>query len=576
MMRPVQSVFFWNLNKISVFRPIYGRRGAAGGYTKDFLQSPAAQYPSINKSLGFAEQQVDVEYRWPGGSEPGGHWRMSAVDGDVRGQLAWPNNQPPAAWRVGDPVNNPVVTLLGDPTLQNPAQADAVHAAIVASDVQPWLIAVKLADEGNVLHLRVYLKNPPAGQEERSVATLPQSLRDRISALPNTTAGGALDVSNRAVPRAAALVAKIQKALASDPNLLLVGPPGTGKTVALEDLRALYESNILFDPNLWNNAWSEAGSGGGRKAVSLVFHPSYTYENFVAGLIPAPDPNGAFRLETQPGPLLSMAHWASGAGRDGLMIIDEFNRAPAAAVFGDTIALLDAEKRSGGGNAGARIARPYPREAMRVSPEFALANNDVEIPATIALPHTLAIVAAMNSTDRSVAPLDAALRRRFAIINVPPDYEALARHFNVPLPDANVAFAPTDPYTPEHVKELALRLLLALNDRVEQLLGGDFLLGQALLWHVNGPDVEALARALVRAMEERVLATLKLTFVDQDESLAALLNIPQPPGFSPLGQWRAPTPSLSAVAPQRLVLKELSSQGGWQDQLEALATILAL
>lgn len=574
MMRPVQSVFFWNLNKISVFRPVYGRRGAAGGYTKDFLQSPAAQHPSISKALGYTGQQVDVEYRWPGGVEPGGHWRMSAVEGDMRGQLAWPNNAPPAPWKVGDPGNNPVVTLSGDPTLQDPAQADAVHDAIVASDVRPWLVAVKLADEGNILHLRVYFENPPAGQEERSVATLPEAVRNKIATLPSNIAGGALEVANRAAPRAAVLVTKIQEALASDPNVLLIGPPGTGKTVALEDLRALYDTSILFDPDLWENAWSAASMGNGRKAVSLVFHPSYTYENFVAGLVPAASPTGGFKLETQPGPLLAMAHWASGVGREGLVIIDEFNRAPAAAVFGDTIALLDAEKRSGDGNAGAQIARPYPREPMKVPSGFALPNNDVDVPAQIALPRSLAIVAAMNSTDRSVAPLDAALRRRFAIINVPPDYEALARHLDAPVPDLATAFAPQTPYTPENVKELALRLLLTLNDRVEQLLGADFLLGQALLWHVVGGDAETLALSLARAVEERVLATLKLTFVDQDEALAALLNIPQPPATSPLGQWRAPGASLSAVAPPRLVLNDLASQGAWQDQLNAMATIL--
>lgn len=573
-MRPVQSVFFWNLNKISVFRPIYGRRGANGGYTKDFLQSPAAQYPSISSALGFTGQQIDVEYRWPGGSEPNGHWRMSAVEGDMRGQLAWPNDHPPAPWKVGDPENNPVVTLTGDPALQDPAQADAVHEAIIASDVRPWLVAVKLADEGNILHLRVYLENPPAGQEERSLATLPPALRARIAGLPNNTAGGAWDVARRAVPRAAALVQKIQEALVSDPNVLLVGPPGTGKTVALEDLRALYESSVLFDPELWENAWSGENLGGGRKAVSLVFHPSYTYENFVAGLVPAPAANGGFSLQTQPGPMLAMAHWATGAGREGLVIIDEFNRAPAAAVFGDTIALLDAEKRAGQGNVGARIARPYPREEMRVAAEYAQPNNSIDVPEQIALPRSLAIVAAMNSTDRSVAPLDAALRRRFAIINVPPDYEALARHLNVPMPVMNNAFAPVGPYTPANIKDLALRLLLALNDRIEQMLGGDFLLGQALLWHIEGADAGGVARSLVRAMEERVFATLKLTFVDQDEALAALLNIPQPPGNSPLGRWRAPTPALSSVAPSRLVLTDLSALGGWEEQLAALATVL--
>lgn len=574
-MRPVQSVFFWNANLISVFRPIYGRLGNNGGYTKDFLQSPGGQYPSIDAALGRSgNQAVNVEYRWPGGAEPGGIWRLSAVVGDSRGQLAWPTNTPPAPWRVGDPANNPVVTITGDRNHQIPAVADGVHTAIVASDARPWLVAVKLADEGNVLHLRVFLENPPPGQEDRALSTAPQALRDQIAALPGNQAGGRLEVGNRVAPRAVALVAKIQSALARDPNVLLVGPPGTGKTVALEDLRALYESRMLFDPDLWENAWSDAGVATGRKAVSLVFHPSYTYENFVAGLVPAPNANGGFKLQTQPGPLLSMAHWASSPEREGLIIIDEFNRAPAAAVFGDTIALLDAEKRMGNGAAGARIARPYPREEMKVTDDFAQSGTNIDIPAQISLPRSLSIVAAMNSTDRSVAPLDAALRRRFAIIDVPPDYAALALHLNTVIPDISSVFAPANPLSHDDIKQLALRLLMTVNVRIEQLLGGDFLLGQALIWHVGGEDNEALATSLIRAFEERVLATLKLTFVDQDEALAAIMNIPQPPLHSPLGVWQQPTASLASVAPSRLVLKPISNLGGWQQQVAALLTVL--
>ena len=48
------------------------------------------------------------------------------------------------------------------------------------------------------------------------------------------------------------------------------------------------------------------------------------------------------------------------------------------------------------------------------------------------LPKDLHILGAMNSADRSVAPLDAALRRRFAIVYVGPDYEVLRERLAIP------------------------------------------------------------------------------------------------------------------------------------------------
>ena len=47
--REVQAVFFWRYRK-SAFAAAYGRV-SKGAYTKDFLQSPANQYPIIAKAL---------------------------------------------------------------------------------------------------------------------------------------------------------------------------------------------------------------------------------------------------------------------------------------------------------------------------------------------------------------------------------------------------------------------------------------------------------------------------------------------------------------------------------------------
>jgi 5-methylcytosine-specific restriction protein B len=94
-----------------------------------------------------------------------------------------------------------------------------------------------------------------------------------------------------AAARAPKVVAQVLDALQRGPNVLLVGPPGTGKTVALEDLRAQFEAGsapILFDPSRIHDAWPPASPMPKGKVRTIVFHPSYSYEEFVIGLYPVP------------------------------------------------------------------------------------------------------------------------------------------------------------------------------------------------------------------------------------------------------------------------------------------------
>lgn len=377
-------------------------------------------------------------------------------------------------------------------------------------------------------------------------------------------------LSSGGAPRAPALVARIKDALSRDPNVLLVGPPGTGKTVALEDLRAEYESAILFDPDLWDENWrAPTGELNARRAMGLVFHSSYAYENFVAGLMP--EVGNGIDLTPRAGPLVSLAHWAQGSGREALLIIDEFNRGPAAAIFGDTLALLDADKRDRPGARGAVIHRPFADQPMKVAEDFRRLDGSLDVDPELRLPSGIHIVAAMNSTDRSVAPIDAALRRRFAILRVNPDYDVLAARLSTAVPNLATPFAPNTWGEPE-VRELALRLLMVLNQRIELVLGPDFLLGHALLWNVRGEAPDELALSLLEAFEERIAATLRLTFTDQDEALAAVLSIQDPPGVQ-VANWRSPSGQLASVAGRRLHFENLTG-GSIGPGLEALRAIL--
>jgi 5-methylcytosine-specific restriction protein B len=169
-------------------------------------------------------------------------------------------------------------------------------------------------------------------------------------------------------------------------------------------------------------------------------------------------------LEPRPGPLLSLAHWAGDPGRAALLILDEFNRGNAAAIFGDTLALLDKEKRRqvGGGSLGATVDRPYQDRAVQVLPEFA-AGGTVDLPAQLSLPSSLSILAALNSSDRSVAPLDAALRRRFSIVRVDPDLDVLSQRLGARTPATKPTHPDPGSWSTTDVADVAVLLLQTLN-----------------------------------------------------------------------------------------------------------------
>ncbi|MCW3817881.1 DUF4357 domain-containing protein [Micromonospora sp. DR5-3] len=164
-------------------------------------------------------------------------------------------------------------------------------------------------------------------------------------------------------------------------QLVLYGPPGTGKTYL-----ALKLAEFL---------------GGGPEQVKLVqFHPSYSYEDFFEGFRPQEDEKTrevAFRLTD--GPLRELADLAAREGNRHIpyfLIIDEINRANLAKVFGELYFLLEYRNRS--------VRLTYSGD------DFALPSN-------------LFVIGTMNTADRSIALVDAAMRRRFAFVELSPRAE---------------------------------------------------------------------------------------------------------------------------------------------------------
>lgn len=561
--QPVEAVWFFRYPK-GAFRALYGRFPGTL-YSKDFLQVSRACKDALDTAFGKTPGGVvDITYVWPGGSVPGTLRDTTGTEANPRDHLTWRTDRRPTPWTL-TATPDTLKAIPGDPSATTEADAEAVLNALEAADLDAWILAIKLVEEPTTLHVRAYLGQPPPGYEYASTSQLPAPLRSAMDAVAAGSCGVLTGGPARRV-RAGAIVDRVLSALDRSPNVLLVGPPGTGKTVALEDLRQLFETgatSLLFDPTKMFDSWPTLMPGE-RKVISVVFHPSYSYEEFVIGLVPKA--GGAFALEARPGPFLSLAHWAQEPGRAALLVIDEFNRGNAAGIFGDTLALLDKEKRDdpGSGQVGASIARAYPREKVEVAASFASSKGAV-IDADLRLPASLKIVAALNSSDRSVAPLDAALRRRFAIISVDPDYDVLGERFGVSAPPAGFT-PPADPstWTPQQTLQVAVAVLRGLNRRLSAVLGDDFLLGHAVLWDVGGSTSAQIVKSLALAFDEQIVGTLRLTFADQEDQLAAVLGVvgtgtAATASGAVLAKWELPDPSVAAVAERRLRIARLGT-----------------
>lgn len=131
----------------------------------------------------------------------------------------------------------------------------------------------------------------------------------------------------------------------------------------------------------------------------IQFHPSFTYEDFVRGIVAKPNKQGTGILYDSENKVLGdFANKAiSNPTAVYVLIIDEINRANLASVLGELIYALE-----------------YRGEAV----ESMYAIED-ESGNKLILPPNLYIIGTMNTADRSVGHIDYAIRRRFAFVDVP-------------------------------------------------------------------------------------------------------------------------------------------------------------
>lgn len=287
-------------------------------------------------------------------------------------------------------------------------------------------------------------------------------------------------------PPLPAVQARIAEVLERKGQAIVHGPPGTGKTHHAEQTVRELAARSWFGA-----AWSQLSAaqqaliaGGDAQAPGAIefcsFHPSFGYEDFLEGLRPR-TVQGALAFELRDGLFKRLCRRAEQAPeRAFFLIIDEINRGDVTRIFGELLTLLDRERR------GQRLSLALSGELFSVPPN-------------------VCVIGTMNTADRSIALLDAALRRRFGFVELLPDASALR--------DA-------------HPGGVALGVLLdALNEQVRKRAGRDgrqLQVGHAYLMH-EGRALSSLD-ALARALRDDVIPLLQEYFYDDWDALEAVLG----------------------------------------------------
>ncbi len=322
-------------------------------------------------------------------------------------------------------------------------------------------------------------------------------------------------------------------------NIILYGPPGTGKTHALTSLALsivapdpAHASYLSYAQSIMNGTvpaavtneeyenWHTALQGHihSGQVEFTTFHQNYAYEDFVEGLKAELDEKtGSVHYKIEPGILKRIAYraifsWLTGdetafelsseqmtrvtnylAGEKShgdkpksipsyVLIIDEINRGNVARIFGELITLVEDSKRA------CREITPGSQ------PVFAT------LPYTkkrFILPPNLHIIGTMNTADRSLIGLDAALRRRFDFVELPPRPELLRKVDGIDLP----AF------------------LGKLNQQIEKEDTRDHCIGHA--YFMSAQNINDIAEV----MRRKVIPQLQEYFHDRPAELKKLLSV---------------------------------------------------
>lgn len=256
-------------------------------------------------------------------------------------------------------------------------------------------------------------------------------------------------------------------------NIILYGAPGVGKTHNTNKLINLIDESKsekeIFNAIKENKNETITLNDDLKSRVKFItFHQSFGYEDFIEGFRPNKEGN----IKIEKGIFHNICTEAikeENKDTNYYLVIDEINRGNISKIFGELITLIEEDKRD-----KIEVTLPYSKETFKV-------------------PSNLFIIGTMNSTDKSIALIDIALRRRFTFLKMKPN--------EILVPD------------------IAKSIFSQINQKISETIGEDYKIGHSYFMNISNED------DLNFVLEYKITPLLEEYFYGNKEQLDQVLEI---------------------------------------------------
>ncbi len=313
----------------------------------------------------------------------------------------------------------------------------------------------------------------------------------------------------------------ILKEISTNKNILLLGPPATGKSLLMAEaakqfrgtqsaVAAIHVGAAAPLPAVAGNnipGWMPSATRSDRKIFHITFHQGTKHRDFVSGIIPKLQ-EGQTGFQVIHG-LLVEANAHAMNGGTSLVMIDEMNRGPAVSIFGDTLTAIEADKRLDDNN-----------EQVYTSAPFKVFDAEEGVMKDMYLSPHVYLLASMNEADTSVEALDIAFLRRFKSERLYPSEQTIKDAFGiVQYPELPVEATGT-----EHIVTALIEAWKQINARISLGKGSAFQIGHGVIIGKQRPQDIGQARKWAVDCWKSIDALVKELFYGNDESLAVIFN----------------------------------------------------